>query len=135
MKESFALPLTDLSVAADRITASARLESGSRWYEGHFPGRPILPGMAVVALVAEAIIAAERREGSAVTITGLARVRFRLPVLPGETILIRVSRPTDGGGRYPFAVTLAGEALCSGILETDRKAAASRYLDNGIGMA
>jgi len=126
MKDPFALPLTDLSIAADRITASARLEVDSRWYEGHFHGQPILPGMAVVALVAEAMIAAERREGNQVTVTGLARVRFRLPARPGETIQIQVARPADGGGRYPFTVTLAGETLCSGILETDLKAVASR---------
>jgi len=123
MNGSFSLPLTDLSVEVGRITASARIESGSQWYEGHFPGQPILPGMAIVALVAEALVAAERRVGNQVTITGLARVRFRLPVRPGETIQIQVARPGDGGGRYAFSVFLAGEALCSGILEAERKAA------------
>ena len=117
MNGPFALPLSGLSVTETAITAAACVEAGSRWYEGHFPGQPILPGMAIIALVKEAIVVAECREGSVVTITGLTRVRFRLPVRPGETMEIRITRPAAGGGRYPFTVYLAGEAVCSGILE------------------
>lgn len=121
MSEPFALPLSGLSVTGTAITAAARVDAASRWYEGHFPGQPILPGMAIIALVKEAIVAAECREGSVVTIAGLSRVRFRLPVRPGETMEIRITRPGAGGGRYPFTVYLAGEAVCSGILEAARR--------------
>ena len=117
MNDPFALPLSGLSVTETAITAAARVDAGSQWYDGHFPGQPILPGMGIIALVKEAIVAAECRQGNAVTITGMTRVRFRLPVRPGEAMEIRITRPAAGGGRYPFVVSLAGEAVCSGILE------------------
>jgi len=116
MKEQFRQELSHRSAAAEKITASARVSADSPWYDGHFPGHPILPGIAILALVEEAIVASELAEGRRVTITGVGRVRFRLPVGPDDRMEIRIVREQRGDGwRYPFTVALAGEPVCTGI--------------------
>ena len=115
MKRSFRQELTQLSGTAERMTASAGVPGDSAWYAGHFPDNPILPGIAVLALVEEAIITSELREGRRVTITGVVRVRFRLPVRPGDRMTLNVTREKRRDGvAYLFSVTLAGEAACTG---------------------
>ncbi len=116
MKERFRQELSQRSGTAEQITASASVSGDSPWYAGHFPGHPILPGIAILALVEEAIIDTELGEERRVTITGVGRVRFRLPVGPDDRMEIRIVREERRGGwRYPFTVTLAGESVCTGV--------------------
>jgi 3-hydroxyacyl-[acyl-carrier-protein] dehydratase len=115
MEKTFRLELSQRAGTAERITASAGVSGDSAWYAGHFPGNPILPGIAILALVEEAIVASELQEGRRVTITGIHRVRFRLPVKPDDRILLEVTRENKRGGMtYLFSVNLAGEPACTG---------------------
>jgi 3-hydroxyacyl-[acyl-carrier-protein] dehydratase len=116
MKERFRQELSQRSATAAQISASASVSGDSPWYAGHFPGHPILPGIAILALVEEAIVASELAEGRQVTITGVGRVRFRLPVGPDDRLEIRIVRGKKSGAwSYPFTVTLAGEPVCTGV--------------------
>ncbi len=116
MEKSFRQELSQLAGTAERITASASVPGDSVWYAGHFPDNPILPGIALLALVKEAIITAELREGRRVVITGLGRVRFRLPVKPDDRMTVEITRENKGDGMaYLFSVSVAGEAACSGV--------------------
>ena len=97
----------------DEMLARAGTESTSPWYSGHFPGEPILPGIAQIVMVKETIQQAEDRR---VEIAGLKRVRFKQVIQPGDEITIRV-RPREGDQDvYSFQVTVDGEIACSGIL-------------------
>lgn len=78
---------------------------------GHFPARPIVPG---VMLLGEVVSAVERAFGPAVRITGLPQVKFSAPLAPGERVTIVLG---DGaGGRIDFAVRRAQTVIASGIL-------------------
>jgi 3-hydroxyacyl-[acyl-carrier-protein] dehydratase len=115
MQNAFRQELTQLAGTAEWMTASAGVSGDSAWYAGHFPDNPILPGIAILALVEEAIMTAELREGVRVTITGVGRVRFRLPVRPGDRMTLKVTREKRHDGvAYLFSVNLAGEAACTG---------------------
>ena len=116
MEKSFRQEFSQLAGTGEGMTASAVVPGDSAWYAGHFPGNPILPGIAILALVKEAIIAAELREGRRVLITGLGRVRFRLPVKPDDLMTLEITREKkrDGVAAYLFSVNLAGEAACTG---------------------
>jgi 3-hydroxyacyl-[acyl-carrier-protein] dehydratase len=116
MEKSFRQELSQLTGTGEKMTASAVVPDDSAWYAGHFPGNPILPGIAILALVKEAIVAAELREGRRVLITGLGRVRFRLPVKPDDLMTLEITREKkrNGMAAYLFSVNLAGEAACTG---------------------
>jgi len=120
MKKTFHQALSRRSGTADRIAASASVSADSAWYDGHFPGAPLLPGIAILALVEEAILAAERGEGRSMRITGLGRVRFRLPVRPDEELTLKISRREGRDGwTYLFSVALAGEPACTGAFTAE----------------
>jgi 3-hydroxyacyl-[acyl-carrier-protein] dehydratase len=106
--------------AVERVAATARFPRDSDWFSGHFPGNPIVPGVALIALVEEAVIEQERGEGRFLAITGVRRVRFRLPVRPDDEVTLEATRMS---GRevpaYAFTVCLAGEVACSGVLTAE----------------
>jgi 3-hydroxymyristoyl/3-hydroxydecanoyl-(acyl carrier protein) dehydratase len=109
-----------LSGKAERVVAAARFPGNSDWFSGHFPGNPIVPGVALIALVAEAVIEWERGEGRFLAITGVRRVRFRLPVRPDDEVTLEATRmPNTKGPAYAFTVCLAGETACSGVLTAE----------------
>lgn len=118
MAEPFRQQISQLSGTADRLRASAAVPAGSIWYVGHFPGTPLLPGIAVLALVEEAISEAERREGKEMVMTGVSRVRFRLPVKPDDRMVITATREKrDAGFTYGFSVFLSAELACTGLMQ------------------
>jgi 3-hydroxyacyl-[acyl-carrier-protein] dehydratase len=115
MKKPFLRELSHPKGTADQMTASASVPGDSAWYAGHFPGNSILPGIAMLALVEETIIASELREGRYVMITGVGRVRFRLPVKPDDRMTLEITRGKKRDElSYLFAVSLSGEPVCAG---------------------
>ncbi|MBN1547892.1 MAG: hypothetical protein JW902_14675 [Syntrophaceae bacterium] len=89
---------------------------GSPWYAGHFPGDPILPGIAILAMVKESILAVESRRGRSIRIDGIRRVRFRLPVRPDDRLTLTFTQSGQGKRLlYTFKAILEGKMVCSGI--------------------
>jgi 3-hydroxyacyl-[acyl-carrier-protein] dehydratase len=116
-EKPFMQRISQLSGTADRLTASASVPADSIWYAGHFPGTPLLPGVAILALVEEAISEAEFREGKQVMMTGVGRVRFRLPVKPDDRMVMEISREKKNDGfAYAFSVFLSEELACTGYV-------------------
>lgn len=65
------------------LRATIAIPAGGLWFEGHFPGRPILPGVAELAL---AIAALRRETGKPLPLRGIAFARLRHLVLPGDRL-------------------------------------------------
>jgi len=78
---------------------------------GHFPGRPIVPG---VVLIDRAIVFAERLTGCADVRWRIANAKFASPVGPGETLSFMLD--VGGGGAISFSVRAGGRAVASGSL-------------------
>lgn len=72
--------------------------------DGHFPGRPVVPG---VVLLDEALAAVGRATGLAAPLT-LARVKFASPVVPDEDCAVLLGDPRDDA-QVAFAVRAAGD--------------------------
>ncbi len=76
---------------------------------GHFPGRPIVPGVVLLDRVAAAL---QRWRGQ--TIGGLPQVKFLAPLLPGETAELHLeATPT----RVRFRILRGAEPLAGGEIE------------------
>lgn len=106
------LTLVEASVSEGSAHLKVRLEAGSALADGHFPGEPILPAVAHLALVQEA---AERLERRPVLVSGLRNFRLRQVLRPGALIDVHVARsPTACELRFEMRVEDA--VASSGIL-------------------
>lgn len=75
---------------------------------GHFPGRPVVPGVVVLERVVELIEAAH----GPLPPLRLPQVKFTAPLLPGEPAEIEVD--DAGAGRWRFRVRRGEVLLASG---------------------
>lgn len=95
----YPLLLVDRVVAFEdgaRIVVRKNVTADEPFFVGHFPGRPVMPGVLICEALAQAgaLLAARSRDGvapgRALTLSGLERARFRRPVLPGDQLELEV---------------------------------------------
>lgn len=84
-------------------------------FDGHFPGRPILPG---VVLLGRAVRALGEALGEPPSAYEIASAKFLRPVPPGATLRIRVE-PT--GERWRFDIFDGDHAVATGVLKVREK--------------
>ena len=68
----------------------------NEWYfNGHFPGNPIMPGVLIVEALAQtgaiAILSLEENKGKNALFAGIDKVRFKQMVLPGDVLQLEVN--------------------------------------------
>jgi 3-hydroxyacyl-[acyl-carrier-protein] dehydratase len=108
----------------DGLAAEVRLSPDSPWFDGHFPGRPVLPGIAILSMVAEMVRGAALEKGHPVRISAIRRVRFRKPVRPDERLSIEISRENaEKEAVYLFRAMVEGEVACTGLVSVEPVAA------------
>jgi 3-hydroxyacyl-[acyl-carrier-protein] dehydratase len=79
-----------------RIVAIKNVTINEPFFEGHFPGYPIMPGALVVEAIAQTggvLLMPEvpDRHTKLMVFTGIERAKFRRPVVPGDQLRIEVS--------------------------------------------
>ncbi|HEV7904005.1 MAG TPA: 3-hydroxyacyl-ACP dehydratase FabZ [Pyrinomonadaceae bacterium] len=83
-------------VPKQRIVGIKQVTIGEQFFQGHFPGAPVMPGVLIVEALAQvgAILALreiENREEKLVLFSGIEHARFRQPVVPGDTLTLEVT--------------------------------------------
>lgn len=92
------------------MNAIVAVPAGGPLFEGHFPGRPILPGIAQLVLISRAL----DPEGRDVPIREIPFVRFRGLVEPGDTLNLSAERREAEGLR--FEARRAGALVANGAI-------------------
>ena len=104
-------------IASNVLEAQADVPQDCIWFTGHFPGEPILPGIALVNTVYETIVWDARDRGESVQISSLKRIRFTGPVRPGEKFVLNLTHEDVGGERlFHFKVAVNENIVCSGLV-------------------
>jgi len=106
------MSLLEASVEPAVARLRVRLDAGSAVLAGHFPGEPLLPGIAHLVLAQEA---AERLLGRSLAVSALEGFRLRRAVRPGDLIDVSVAR-TDREDAFRFELRVAGVLSSSGLL-------------------
>jgi 3-hydroxymyristoyl/3-hydroxydecanoyl-(acyl carrier protein) dehydratase len=91
------------------------IPAASPLFAGHFPGHPILPGIAHLAIV-------ERALGA--PLAAVRSMRIRRPVAPGETLDLSLGSP-DGEGWTRFSISREQEPVGGGAVQTSPTAGGS----------
>ncbi len=99
------------------IEALAEVPADSPWFSGHFPGEPILPGIALVHLVKETITQEAQKQGEQLQYHTFRRVRFTQPVRPGEKLAVSIIDEDMGDDvMFHFKVVSEGTVVSSGMI-------------------
>ena len=97
------------------LAAEVRVPKESPWFDGHFPGNPVLPGVAQLSMIFDVIQNAFKE---AIKVTSLRRVRFKQMILPEDRLEVVVeSRKFHQD--YTFRITKDDELICSGNMVVD----------------
>jgi 3-hydroxyacyl-[acyl-carrier-protein] dehydratase len=108
---------------AKRLVAIKNVTINEPFFQGHFPGYPIMPGVLVVEAMAQAggiIMMAEMpdRHEKLVVFTGIEKAKFRRPVTPGDQLRIEVEVLSFRSryGRIQAVATVDGKKACEATL-------------------
>jgi 3-hydroxyacyl-[acyl-carrier-protein] dehydratase len=77
-------------VPGARVAATYRVPEDGWWFAGHFPERPVMPGVLIVEAMAQtgavAVLAEDQNRGRIAFFAGIDDCRFKRVVSPGETL-------------------------------------------------
>ncbi len=105
-----------------RVVARKRVRDDEWYLAGHFPGRPIMPGVLMVEAMAQAgavaVLAEEVNRGKLALFAGIDDVRFKRIVEPGDELELtcEIERLRGPVGRGKAKATIDGELAVRGTL-------------------
>jgi len=75
-----------------RVVASREVRADDWWFPGHFPARPVMPGVLIVEAMAQtgavAVLVEEQNRGKIAFFAGIDDCRFKRVVEPGDTLTL-----------------------------------------------
>ena len=108
-----------LEIAEDgkRITGLKNVSANEQFFQGHFPGAPVMPGVLIVEAMAQCAAVLflreiEDRDRKLFLFGGVDKARFRRPVVPGDQLILEC----EVLQRRASTVKVRGTAKVNGVL-------------------
>lgn len=108
-----------------RIKALKNVTINEPFFQGHFPARPVMPGVLMLEALAQAAAilsfesaGTEPGEDTVVYFAGIDEARFKRPVEPGDQLILEaaIERQKAGIYRYKARATVDGQLAAEAVL-------------------
>ena len=105
-----------------RVVATRQVRADDWWFPGHFPARPVMPGVLIVEAMAQtgavAVLVEEENRGKIAFFAGIDDCRFKRVVSPGDTLTLSCEIDTVRGpiGRGKATAHVGDELAARGTL-------------------
>jgi 3-hydroxyacyl-[acyl-carrier-protein] dehydratase len=105
-----------------KVVAEYTVRADAWWFAGHFPQRPVMPGVLIVEAMAQtgaiAVLVEEENRGKIAFFAGIDDCRFKRVVEPGETLTLTCEIDALRGpvGRGKATATVDGKLAARGTL-------------------
>ena len=106
-----------------RVVAVKNVSANEPHFQGHFPGRPIMPGVFILEAMAQAagilVFSADKpHESSVYYYVGIDEARFKKPVVPGDQLELEVTleRFLRGIGKFQCVARVSGETVAEATI-------------------
>ena len=108
-----------------RISAIKNVSANEPFFQGHFPGHPVMPGVLMIEALAQAAavltyvtLKTSYPEGTLFLFAGIDGARFKRPVGPGDQLSLEVTmdRIKRGVGKFTCRALVDGELACEAEL-------------------
>jgi len=113
----------------ESLVAIKNVTFNEPFFAGHFPGRPVMPGVLILESMAQAtgLLAfysrdEKAREGVVYYLVGVDKARFKKPVEPGAQLKLAVELKREIRGIFKFSATATvdEEVVCSAEFMTTK---------------
>src|SRR5512135_2215300 len=107
--------ITDLKPGVS-ATGLKNVTMNEPFFQGHFPGQPIMPGVLIIeamAQVAGVMAFSSGMEGKSVYFMSIDNVKFRRPIVPGDQVIMDIKVLKQRGNVWKFSgsATVEGKVV------------------------
>jgi beta-hydroxyacyl-ACP dehydratase FabZ len=112
-----------LEIDGNKVRALKNVTIDEPFFNGHFPGSPVMPGVLLVEGMAQVggyllLLEVEDRQNKLIYFSGIDGCRFRRPVIPGDQVIfeIEVLRRRRNFAKVHGQALVDGELACEATL-------------------